>query len=336
VLNTAVNFSLSVTVTQNSSCIDPNGSIDLVVSPPGVYAFQWSNGLTAEDIQNLVQGIYKVTVTDVSGCAVTASVIIEDSISVPEVTYLLSPAKCGEDNGAIDLTVVPAGANSFMWSNGDTSEDLHALSSGSYSVTVMNSEGCIWSSEFNVDATPALEINLGADLVADYGQVVTLRAEVNLPVSAMDTTIWLPQGLFSCHERICLEQVITPVEETLITFIVFDTSGCMAEQSIMLFLKNDFEVFIPNVFSPNADGSNDVFTVFANSDVTEVVDLRIFDRWGEFVFQNQHFPPNDPEFGWDGSYRDRFMEPQVFVYWTIIRLRDGTDHLYKGDVTLLR
>jgi gliding motility-associated-like protein len=265
-------------------------------------------------------------------------ITIEDETTTPVVTASTSSETCGAQNGSIDLGVTPSSGNAFLWSNGSTAEDQHALTPGVYSVTVTNAQGCSWSDSYTIAGSVMPVVDLGADLVVEYGQEVSLHAQINVPVTALDTVMWLPGELFSCKERICLDQIFTPTEQTEVILMVFDTNGCMVEESVMVNIRSAINpsVFIPNVFSPNGDGANDAFTVFANPDVEEVVDLRIFDRWGEFVFQNEHFSPNALAYGWDGMYRGKVMDPQVFVYWTRVKFKDGTEEMYKGDVTLIR
>ncbi|MBK7342633.1 MAG: gliding motility-associated C-terminal domain-containing protein [Saprospiraceae bacterium] len=103
-------------------------------------------------------------------------------------------------------------------------------------------------------------------------------------------------------------------------------------------LETEFnpKLYIPNVFSPNGDGLNDVFTVYGNKEVALILELQIFDRWGNEVFVNTEFPPNDEKYGWDGSFRNATMDPAVFVYWTRVRFVNGLERLYKGEVTLVR
>ena len=81
---------------------------------------------------------------------------------------------------------------------------------------------------------------------------------------------------------------------------------------------------------------NDVFTIYAGDGVKQINVLRIFDRWGELVYEGYNFPPNDPLFGWDGIFRGEPMNPAVFAYYTIVDFIDGKQRLYKGDVTLAR
>jgi gliding motility-associated-like protein len=97
----------------------------------------------------------------------------------------------------------------------------------------------------------------------------------------------------------------------------------------------DFDVYIPNVFSPNGDDKNDIVTVYADENVRRVVYLEIFDRWGNMVFKASDFPPNDPAFGWDGTFRNIPMNPAVFAYVAKVELINGVQVPYK-DITLIR
>jgi gliding motility-associated-like protein len=93
----------------------------------------------------------------------------------------------------------------------------------------------------------------------------------------------------------------------------------------------DQQVFIPNVFSPNGDGTNDVFSIRTGKDVVGV-DISIFDRWGKLVFQT-----NDPTLGWDGTYSGgTTADVGTYQYYVKVRFRDKSVKSYQGDLTLLR
>ncbi len=94
--------------------------------------------------------------------------------------------------------------------------------------------------------------------------------------------------------------------------------------------------FIPDIFSPNNDGVNDVFYIQSNDQITEVNALRIFDRWGNQVFEKTHFPPNDAQYGWDGSYSGKVLNPGVYVYWVELVVNGGQVITKSGDMTLMK
>jgi len=70
--------------------------------------------------------------------------------------------------------------------------------------------------------------------------------------------------------------------------------------------------------------------------VEEIQVLRIFDRWGDQLFLNEHFQPNDESEGWDGSFRGQPMNPGVYVWQAVIAFIDGTVEIYAGDVTIYK
>lgn len=103
-----------------------------------------------------------------------------------------------------------------------------------------------------------------------------------------------------------------------------------------MLIDKDVNIFIPNIFSPNGDNINDRFTLFADDRVVKIHELKIFDRWGELMYQNYDFAPNDPNLGWDGTFRGKTVNPAVFVYYFVVEYIDGSKQLYKGDITLVR
>ena len=331
------NFTFTAVSSANSNCTQSNGAINLSVSPPGQYTFLWSNGAISEDLVNIQAGSYTVTVSDVAGCSSADTYIVKDSLVELVVKETITPVLCGDPNGSIDLDVTPSSGNIYKWSNGSTAEDLDGLLPGSYSVTITASTGCTSTSTYTLEGAEKLVITLQVDDMPSGNDLIILRAEVNLPISAIDTVIWLPEELFFCDQQVCLEQTITrPANQTEIIVMAMDTNGCLDQARLIIDDVLNPEVFIPNVFSPNGDGINDLFTVYGNKDVALVEELQIFDRWGNQIFSKNEFPPNEENYGWDGSFKHELMNPAVFVYWARVRYTDGSKGSFKGDITLIR
>ncbi|MDO7742469.1 MAG: gliding motility-associated C-terminal domain-containing protein, partial [Pedobacter sp.] len=89
------------------------------------------------------------------------------------------------------------------------------------------------------------------------------------------------------------------------------------------------EIYIPNTFTPNGDGRNDVFYAYGNA--ISKVKMRIYNQWGQFVFESQQM-----QNGWDGTFRGQMQPNGVYVYYIDLTLSDGTTTMRKGTVTLLR
>ncbi len=172
--------------------------------------------------------------------------------------------------------------------------------------------------------TASLEVGLGASVVLN--PVVT-------PPSGL-TYAWQEDPTLSCLD--CAKPTATPNDLTTYTLTVSDLGGCTASASVVVKVKPG-KVYIPNSFSPNDDGINDVFLVFSDGrSVKEIHSFLVFSRWGESVFQVFQSQPDTVEFGWDGTHRGEKLDVGVFVYMADIEFVDGTRRLYKGDVTLVR
>ncbi|HZV43412.1 MAG TPA: gliding motility-associated C-terminal domain-containing protein, partial [Saprospiraceae bacterium] len=227
--------------------------------------------------------------------------------------------------------------NSYSWSNGQTQEDLQDLLPGLYSVTITTEKGCTWTSSFSVPGSEGVIVNIAADLGSTLSDSITITVDLTIDIGVVDTVMWFPGSLFNCQQEFCLQQtILRPGQPVDIRVTVIDTNGCYGEALLRIDIGIDPKVYIPNVFSPNHDGINDRFTVYGNNEVKEVIEMQIFDRWGNNVFINHNFLPNDETYGWDGSFKNNDMNPAVFAYWAHVRFTDGSEGTYKGDVTLVR
>lgn len=143
-INEPAPLALSVSITQISCFNSNDGAIDLSVSGgTAPYNYAWSNGVTSEDLSNLQNGVYVVTVTDANACSASAQVVIINP-SVITANFVKNDPLCfGESNGSIDL--IPSGGTpsyTFLWSNGASTEDISSLVAGTYIVTITDSKGC--------------------------------------------------------------------------------------------------------------------------------------------------------------------------------------------------
>jgi gliding motility-associated-like protein len=117
---------------------------------------------------------------------------------------------------------------------------------------------------------------------------------------------------------------------------VSNAGGCVNEDKITISVNCGAEnVFIPNTFSPNGDGVNDVFYI-RGTGITEINYFRIFNRWGQLVFERKIAPLNTPFAGWDGTLNGIVLPPDVYVYMVDVNCDNGKTTTLKGDITLVR
>ncbi|HFA50180.1 MAG TPA: gliding motility-associated C-terminal domain-containing protein [Bacteroidetes bacterium] len=96
-------------------------------------------------------------------------------------------------------------------------------------------------------------------------------------------------------------------------------------------------IYTPTAFSPNNDGINDTFTLFAKeSAVAQINYLRIFNRWGNLVFEQNYFAPNQLDLGWDGTFKGEHLNPGLFVWVAEVVYVDGRRQVLEDGVQLVR
>jgi gliding motility-associated-like protein len=95
------------------------------------------------------------------------------------------------------------------------------------------------------------------------------------------------------------------------------------------------KVYAPNIFSPDDDGRDDRFILYAKAAI-DIESIHVYDRWGSLVWQGVHLTPGDESAGWDGRVRGDLPSPGVYVWQARIQFVDGQTELFEGDVTVIR
>lgn len=190
-----------------------------------------------------------------------------------------------------------------------------------FTVYVTDEFGCVASAEVNVDVLPLPYVNAGPDRVLAW-----LESDYLFGTSDPDEYWWEPEIYLDCTD--CTTPVVTPDESTWYVFHAIDENGCIGRDSVYVDVFNP--IYVPNSFSPNNDGINDVF-------LPQGINIRefrmeIYNRWGELIFVT-----DDPEKGWNGSVRDGEHYVQIDTYvWVIFHdTKEGMERL-TGHVTVVR
>lgn len=310
------------------------------------FVLEWSgpNGFSSDSAEpqtvNL-PGQYTLAVTDISnGCTATANAIVESFDDFPTAlnVVLTDPGCLGEENGGIQVASVEGGTAPYVYSlEGSvfSPQTLYTgLASGSYTLTVQDAFGCELDLPITLEAGQDVLLELGDDQSIDYGESVQIIGQTNLNDGEIADIEWEPTDTAACDT--CLFWEDQPLESTLYVATITDTAGCTATDEMRVIVRRDRDVYIPNAFSPNTDGKNDLFTVFTGPEVVSVRSLQIFDRWGNQVFSQEQFPPNDPAYGWDGRFRGQAMDIGFFVYFVEVEFEDGQVELYEGGLHLVK
>ncbi len=167
VTNSNPPFNINANVMANTTCNGGNGSITLNVTPNNSYTYNWSTGATTSGITGLTPGTYDVTVSAGGSCTQTASFTVPNQPNEPHITSTVTQSTCDLNNGAINLSV-SGGVTpyTFMWSGGQTTEDLNNIPAGTYDVTVTGANGCSSTASITVGNNNP-PINVTANIVAN-------------------------------------------------------------------------------------------------------------------------------------------------------------------------
>jgi gliding motility-associated-like protein len=323
------------------------------------YTYFWNTGATTSQITGLStmgadSANYIVTVTDPNGCVASDTVALFQPEDPVTAFYTGSTVACANQaTGTITLDSIYGGTAPYLFAfgpNGPFGGDAilsQGLRAGVYTVHTQDLNGCIDSVE-NIIVRDTIDYQVTAyqDQTITLGDSVFLYGTVNSTLTGADSTLvsWSQidpnTGLSSTI--LVGSQALTgftpPIFYTDMQFVLSLNNGCGDSSIVNIEVDKQQTVFIPDAFSPNGDGTNDVFTIYASSDVERIETFMVFDRWGEMIHIGEDFEPNsiDPDHGWDGTFRGQAMNPAVFVYYAEIRLADGTKIVRKGDVTLVR
>ena len=98
---------------------------------------------------------------------------------------------------------------------------------------------------------------------------------------------------------------------------------------------NNANIFVPNTFSPNGDGANDIFYP-RGSGIFKIKNLKVYNRWGQIVFERSNVNANDASEGWNGSYKGEKLPPDIFVYVLEVVCENNTTLIFKGNIALIK
>lgn len=323
---------ITVDAVNDVSCAgEADGSATVSVSGgTPVYTYDWSpSGGVNPSATGLTPGNYTITVTDAAGCVSFEDVVIGEPSPI-SITGVVTDSDCGLDNGLIATTASGGtGIYTYTWlPNVSTTADASDLEPNDYTVTVTDANGCSVDETFTVGIIDGLGVTITPSVFSiNQGDNVDLIVTVNPNLTDLTYT-WIPSDGLSCSD--CPNPTASPNETTTYTVFVTSEDGCEGEATVTIFVEFPcLGAHLPTVFSPNDDGANDRLCVL--SSCLESMDLSIYNRWGERVFQS-----NDINDCWDGRHRDELVNSGVFVYKLRVTLTNGETIEDSGNVTVVR
>ncbi len=329
----------------NTETLNLNGQIEA-----GTFDVSWNfveqGQILSDPKSNIIEigspGRYVLKVTNEdNGCTSRDSVNVLRNEDIPKLleTSIIDPSCYQSNDAEIQIVNVNGGTRPYKYFiDGEATENnetfIQNLSAGSYTIMIKDIYDCELVEEIIVsekleiiiDSPPFVEIGYNANFI--------FEAIHNLSDQDVSGIYWYDENNNLIGTGPELEYI--GVVETTIYVEVINQNGCSAVRSIPIRIDVDIPVYAPNVFSPNEDGLNDVFTIYTRDYPGYVESLRIFDRWGELMYAVDNLDFNDLSKGWDGTKNGKALESAVYTYMAKIKLVDDSYKIIGGDVTLIR
>jgi len=310
----------------------------ITASGGSTYAWSPATGLnttagaevTASPLNNIV---YTVAVTNANGCKNTDSVSL--TVAYPFTLQLDKEAKICSGK-SIELNA--SGADNYQWiqnTSGLSSTQIAnpvatPAASTIYTVSATDIHHCFTrtaSINIIVQPLPTVDAGPGAELFG--GAAYQIK-----PTASNDVLnwIWSPAKYLSCTD--CPSPVSKPLEPMIYTVTVANATGCTASDTVTIkMLCDKSKIYVPAAFTPNNDGLNDRF-MLKGSGIKQVKYLRIYNRWGELVFERNNFQMNDAGSAWDGTHRGLKVPGGAYIFMAEMTCNNEV-FTEKGTVTVI-
>ena len=304
--------------------------------------YSWSSGTPESDAphtaNSLCAGIHTVTIQTDSGCVLEVPVLLSEPKELRFNEVIVVQESCPGFNDAA-IKVISENAVSYSFDGGATysqSSAVNGLGAGVQHIFVQNSDGCIRDTLVHLlsPAGPEARFDAESRSASIYDPVFQFK---NFSQDYA-TSYWkfgYPDSFGTSNEdepRFSFREA--DLGDYVVMLVVKDRAGCVDTTFQTVTIYEDVLNYIPNAFSPNEDGINDIFKPVLRYFDRSSYRMQIFDRWGKMMFETEN-----PDAGWNGSDngKDYYVEAGVYVYAIRVKSeRTGEAVILRGTVTLVR
>jgi gliding motility-associated-like protein len=325
-------------ITDNLCFGESKGAIKLNPSfgvPP--YRFKWSNGDTTRDVQQLKNGIYKLTMVDKVGCEILRQDTVRSPFKlIPGIALPIDLACREQLYGEIEIKNTKDGVAPYLFGISGLrpltmSNKFTDLKPGNYKIYIQDKNGCIDSIQTEIKGYPLFNIKAyPKDTTLTMGESVQLGFDV-----VEGSASWINHAIWSESEGLSCTDCYSPLATTFVSknyaVEVKYNNRCYVYDTVKIKIIDDNDLYIPNSFAPAASNiENRSFRVYANKVIR--AELMIFNRWGEKMYETDE----GHLVGWDGIYKGEPAPTAVYIYYVRVTYLNGRKVVRKGDVTLVR
>jgi len=271
-------------------------------------------------------------------CTISGKITVNIAVNIMSLDDITI---CYGEMAKLQLFYSSSGVCDIQWSpEDDIVSGAHTATpvvcpqqSTQYTAIITGADGCSDTAHCYVTVLPKLLPDTIEAWADDYeiiaGNSVSLHATPMLGQNI--SYYWSPE--ISLDNHTAINPIATPAQTTIYTVTISDINGCTKRDTVQIKIVhldcNEPFVYIPNAFTPNGDGMNDIFRL--RSKIVKSLLLRVYDRWGELLYETNSL--ND---GWDGTFRGKPCDPGVYVFYVEAICIDQHSFIKKGNVTLVR
>lgn len=283
----------------------------------GAGTYLWNTGDTTSSVTYSpnVTTSYSVIITN-GVCVDTANTTIVIPVYVVNIS--------GADSICLGegLTLTANGGGTYNWNTGEVSTSIfvNPISDSIYSV-VVNNGGCLDTTTTSIVVKPLPVTTISNDTT------ITLGSSANINATGGVSYSWMPLTGLSCST--CPNPTASPQSTTTYSVTITGINGCPVIETVTLTIDDNFEIFVPDIFSPNGDNQNDI--LYVRGPGIKELNFIIYDRLGEKIFESDKVTQ-----GWDGTYKGKPLNDAVFVYYISATMINDEIIKLKGDITLVR
>ncbi len=334
IVSTNSNLTATLSNVINASCGMADGQASVTVtSGTSPFSYNWNTfpAQTNATATNLSSGNYSVTVSDASGCNLVLTTTISSGAG-PSGTFTVVNSHCGHNDGSAVVTGTGgSGTYTYLWNNGNTTNTISNQLPGSYNITI--DDGFCDTTLIVVignNPAPVAQFFYSPKPISISNPEATFTAtghSANWSWDFGDST-----GIYSGQSVV---HTFGHTGEYQITLIVSDNFGCADTLIETVIVYDIFAIYIPNCFTPDGDGLNDVFGPVGTSFDPDTYSMIIFNRWGNVVYET-----TDLIEPWNGGFYNSTSReskvPGVYTYRIILAGMAYPEMLYVGKILLMK
>ncbi|MBN3520915.1 gliding motility-associated C-terminal domain-containing protein [Algoriphagus lutimaris] len=344
-LSNSSNLDLVIANNQPTSCAGgEDGLVELeVIGASGDYSIEWSDGVKGlSKREDLAPGTYSISVKDASGCEITKSFEVKGSGNINARIESMLDVDCEEGSfTGVAWVSIEGGVEPYTieWNNGNTNaREINYFKTGTLKVKVIDATGCSVITEAKVDYpnlnTQGSRLNfqfrkleISSEPEVQVDEEIIFESEISEEFIAWE---WHFGDGNKSSEKDPIH-IFEKAGSFEVTLTAFDIYGCSSiEKNTVQVNVPEEMIVIPNAFTPNGDGLNDVF--IPKMKAVSNFSMEVFNTWGERMFMTT----NQESQGWDGTYKGQALPAGNYLYKITYTNTAGENQSRSGGITLIR